>query len=145
MEAPSGEPESHPFRGRIMIDGIDVVFLHATKSEETARWYSEVLGLDFGYQAPDLSWQEVDFSKAPPTRFAIERTTGRVSDVEEQGIMLSFRVRNLSTTVETLTQRGVQFYGRPRIREEGQSLFATLRDPEGNWIQLSQRKEQIKK
>jgi predicted enzyme related to lactoylglutathione lyase len=61
------------------------------------------------------------------------------SEVEQQPLMLSFRVVDIKTTVKDLKKKGVEFYGTPMIKKEGFSLFATLQDPAGNWIQLSQR------
>ncbi|MHA1769538.1 MAG: VOC family protein [Candidatus Thorarchaeota archaeon] len=122
-----------------MIEEIDVVFLHARRSQETARWYNETLGIPLAFCTLDFSWQEFDMSEASPTRFAIEEAPDAPSSVEEQRIMISFRVKDLRSFVKELESRGVQFTGTPRIQREGQSLFATLKDPEGNWIQLSQR------
>ena len=122
-----------------MIEGIDVVFLHARKSETTANWYRETLGLSTAFQTPDLSWHEFNMPSGSPARFAIEHASGDLSKVELQPIMVSFRVKDIKVAVNSLEAKGVTFYGNPKIRKEGQSLFATLKDPEGNWIQLSQR------
>ncbi len=123
-----------------MIIGIDIVFLHTRNHIELARWYQEKLGLDIGFHTEDHSWQEFAFSRfPPPTRFAIEGTGTSPSKIEEQSIMVSFSVEGIRHCVDELEQKGIEFYGESKIKAEGSSLFATLRNPEGNWIQLSQR------
>lgn len=122
-----------------MIIGIDVVFVHARASAKMVEWYRDKLGIELGYS--DSDWSEFVFDLGrPPTRFAIEAVGDDSSEAETQRIMISFRVTDVKEAVDTLEKKGIQFYGTPKIRDEGPSLFATLRDPEGNWIQLSQRK-----
>ena len=124
----------------VMIQGIDVIYFHARDAEKLGKWYTEVLDLDLKFKTSDHSWQEFDFEKSPPTRFAIEAAPLLdPSKVERQPIMISLRVSNVNEALDTLEKRGVEFFGTPKIKEEGASRFATLQDPEGNWIQLSQR------
>jgi predicted enzyme related to lactoylglutathione lyase len=125
-----------------MILGIDVVYLHAFSGEDLGKWYSEILGIDLHFKTFDNSWQEFDFRTSPPTRFAIEATGMNRSEVERQPIMISFRVDDIKTAVNELKTKGIELYGTPEIKKEGFSLFATLQDPAGNWIQLSQRVEE---
>ena len=124
-----------------MILGIDVVYLHVFDSETLGKWYSEVLGLELKFKTPDHSWQEYDLSKSPPTRFAVEAISMPISKVEKQSIMISFRVDDVEVSVQDLEKKGVRFFGDPKIKREGFSLFATFQDPAGNWLQLSQRVE----
>ena len=49
-----------------MIIGIDVVFLHISNPKMMASWYKEKLGLEIGFQTPDLSWQEFDLPSTRP-------------------------------------------------------------------------------
>lgn len=122
-----------------MIQGIDVVFIH-TPYKELANWYKEVLGLHMGYS--DETWTE--FQTQGTTRFAVEVVGYPRSVVENQAIMLSFRVDDIHRAVRTLSERGVNFIPSPEtaIFEAGPSLVATFQDPAGNWVQLSQRKIQ---
>ena len=125
---------------RFLILGIDVIYLHARDAETTSRWYEEVLGLKVKFKTPDHGWQEFDFEETPSTRFAIESAPILdASPVEQQGIMISFRVGDVDQAVDILEKKGVEFFGNPKIKEEGVSRFATFQDPEGNWLQLSQR------
>ncbi|MGY5859496.1 MAG: VOC family protein [Candidatus Thorarchaeota archaeon] len=122
-----------------MILGIDVVYLHVFDSESLGKWYSEVLGLDLKFKTFNHSWQEYNFDESPPTRFAVEAIGMPISKVEKQPIMISFRVDDVKASVKKLEKKGIKFFGSPKIKKEGFSLFATLQDPAGNWLQLSQR------
>jgi len=123
-----------------MIQGIDIVYFHARDAVKLGTWYSEILGLNLKFKTPDHSWQEFDFDRSPPTRLAIEAATSiNTSPVEKQSIMLSLRVTDIDEIVEKLEKQGIKFFGTPKILEEGVSRFSTLQDPEGNWLQLSQR------
>ena len=121
-----------------MIQGIDVVFIHSPY-KELAEWYSKVLGLAKGFS--DSEWTE--YQTEGVTRFAVEHVGYPRSDVENQPIMISFRVADIQLAVETLAARGVRFYpsAEETIFEVGPSLVATFLDPAGNWVQLSQRSQ----
>ncbi|MFW9908383.1 MAG: VOC family protein [Candidatus Thorarchaeota archaeon] len=124
-----------------MITGIDIVFLHVKDSAKMIEWYKEKLGLDISFVSEDGSWTEFRFPEnRSATRFAIEYIKDNSSEVEKQSIMVSFRVDDISKCIANLESKKIEFYGTPIIREEGSSLFATIKDPEGNWIQISQRK-----
>ena len=120
-----------------MIPGIDVAFIH-TPHHALADWYADVLGLPVGYG--DAGWQSFQVSEG--SRFAIDYTTFPRSAVEKQAILLSFKVNDIRQEVETLAGRGVRFYpsAKTAIFDVGPSLVATFIDPDGNWMQLSQRK-----
>ena len=53
--------------------------------------------------------------------------------------MFLFRAENIEQIVFDLERKGVQFYGVPMIKAEGSSLYTTLRGPDGDWVQLSER------
>jgi predicted enzyme related to lactoylglutathione lyase len=120
-----------------MILGIDVAFIH-TPHRALADWYADVLGLPKGFG--DDGWQS--FEVADGSRFAIDYTAFPRSAVEKQAIILSFKVDDIRQAVEMLTTRGVTFYpsAETAIFDVGPSLVATFLDPDGNWMQLSQRK-----
>ena len=120
-----------------MIEGIDVVFLHSPYKELSA-WYADVLGLE--KLSSDDTWTE--YQTWGSTRFAVEHVGWPRSAVENQAIMVSFRVSDIHLAVETLARRGVRFYptAEETIFEAGPSLVATFQDPAGNWVQISQPK-----
>jgi predicted enzyme related to lactoylglutathione lyase len=121
-----------------MIRGIDVVYIH-TPHRELGQWYADTLGLERGYG--DEHWQE--FQMADGSRFAVDRTGFPRSAIEKQAVMISFRVEDLQAAVQELASRGVEFYPsrEATIFDVGPALVATFQDPDGNWVQLSQRKQ----
>jgi extradiol dioxygenase family protein len=124
-----------------VITGIDIVFLHTKDSVKMSQWYKEKLGIDISFVADDKKWIEFRLPEHhPSTRFAIEHIGTLSSKVEQQPIMVSFRVDDIHKTIEEFESMGVEFHGFPKIREEGVSYYSTIRDPDGNWIQISQRK-----
>jgi catechol 2,3-dioxygenase-like lactoylglutathione lyase family enzyme len=124
-----------------MITGIDVVFLHVRDPIKMADWYREMLGIEIGFQTPDLHWQEFQLNEErKPTRLGLDQIGENPSEVEQQRIMISFGVDDIQSFVESLEMKGLEFYGQPKIVDTGTTLFATIKDPEGNWIQFSQRK-----
>ena len=124
-----------------MILGIDVSFIHVKDPEKMAKWYEEKLGLKIEHKTPDLGWQEFAFPEKLTTRFALDYGGPNPSEVEAQPIIISFKVANIESTVKTLEEKGVEFYGKNKINDVGPTLVATFSDPEGNWMQLSQRKK----
>lgn len=118
-----------------MIQGIDVVFLHASDMN-LAQWYAEILGLEISHS--DGPW--IEFKTQTQSRFAVEHVPSSPSGAEKQSVMISFRVRNIYQAVEMLSKRNVRFYPSVErtIFKAGSSLVATFMDPAGNWIQLSQ-------
>jgi hypothetical protein len=120
-----------------MILGIDVAFIH-TPHRELADWYADILGLPQGYG--DDGWQSFQVSEG--SGFAIDYTTFPRTAVEKQAILLSFKVNDIRQGVGTLAGRGVRFYPSAETAsfDVGPSLVATFVDPDGNWLQLSQRK-----
>jgi len=125
----------------LLITGVDVVFIHVRDPDLMTKWYKDTLDLDIEFQTSDHSWQEFKMeSDGISTRFALDHIGDRPSIIERQKIIISFRVEDIHQIVHKLEQKGIAFFGEPTIASVGQSYFATLSDPEGNWIQLSQRR-----
>jgi predicted enzyme related to lactoylglutathione lyase len=126
-----------------MIIGIDVVFLHVKDPEKMANWYNEKLGLNISFSTPSKDWQEFKLiENRPPTRFALDYGGPNPSSLEKQPIVISFKVKNIELAVEELEKKGIKFYGKEKIFDVGTSLVATFQDIEGNYLQLSQRKDE---
>jgi len=124
-----------------MIIGVDVVFIHVRNPEKMAKWYKEKLGLELDHKTSDLGWHEFKFDeKRPQTRFALDNGGSNPSEVEQQPIVISFRVSKIEVAVKELEKKGIEFYGKDKIIDVGPTLVATFQDPEGNFLQLSQRK-----
>ncbi len=124
-----------------MITGIDVVFIHVRNPKGMAEWYKEILGVEIGFQTSDLHWQELNFPPhRVPTRFGLDAIGDEATSVEKQRIMISFGVEDVYRLIESLEKKGICFFGTPKVIDAGPTLFATTQDPEGNWIQFSQKK-----
>jgi len=123
----------------MILRGLDVVFRHIQR-QETVAWYRDVLGLDLLHD--DGHWAE--FAASDGVRLALDRPMGMPSETERQAVVISFRVEGIQQAVATLQSRGVRFFeGHSGIvHDVGPSLVATFRDPEGHWLQISQRKEE---
>lgn len=121
----------------MIIKGIDVVFAHISR-QETVAWYRDVLGLELLYE----DGHRAEFETSDAVRFALDHVGDHPSEVERQRIMISFRVRDLQDAISALQVRGVVFHEGATgiVNDVGPSLVATFRDPDGNWLQISQRK-----
>ena len=125
-----------------MIIGIDVVFLHVKDPDMMSNWYQEKLGLEISFSGLDKSWQEFSFDDTrPPTRFALDYGGPNPSPVEQQPIIISFKVEDIEIAVNKLVKKDVEFVGKSKIFDVGPTLVATFKEPEGNYLQLSQRKK----
>ena len=122
-----------------MIKGIDVVYIH-TPNKKLADWYESILGLKKGYG--DSGWQS--FETQSESRFGLDFISYPSSTVQKQSVVISFAVDDIHAAVESLALKGVRFYPdndkTKTIFDAGPSLVATLEDPDGNFIQLSQKK-----
>jgi predicted enzyme related to lactoylglutathione lyase len=123
-----------------MIKGIDVAYIH-TPNKQLADWYEQTLGLKKGYG--DSGWQS--FNMGNGSRFGMDFVTYPSSTVQKQPIMISFAVDDIHAAVEELAKKGVRFYPdndkTKTIFDVGPSLVATIEDPDGNFVQLSQAKK----
>lgn len=121
----------------MLIKGIDVAYLHSAEGS-LGQWYLDTFELQKGYW--DAHWQELKTEQG--SRFAVDVTGYPRSPVEKQAVMLSFLVEDIYHAVHELAGRGVRFYpsAEQAVFDAGLSLVATFEDPDGNWMQLSQRK-----
>lgn len=121
-----------------MIKRLGVAYIHSPFGEKLAEWYSQTLGLPIEARFP--GWTE--FGMSAGSRFAIDHISFPSSVVQKQSIVLSFEVEDIQASVRTLVAKGVRFY--PNVEKTvfdvGPALVATFEDPEGNWVQLHQRK-----
>ncbi|NHJ03653.1 MAG: VOC family protein [Candidatus Heimdallarchaeota archaeon] len=124
-----------------MIKGIDVVFIHVKNPEKMAKWYKENLGFEISYRTSDHTWQEFRMPNSPQTRFALDYSDSNPTEVEQQSIMISFKVDNIQLAISELEKKGIVFWGKNKVIDVGPTLIATFKDPEGNFVQISQKKE----
>jgi glyoxylase I family protein len=114
------------------VTGIGGVFFAARDPDGLARWYATHLGVDpppASYDVPSW-WQQ-----AGPTVF-----TGMPADSDHFGSghawSITFRVADLDAMVDQLRAAGIEVKVDPEKYPNGR--FASLRDPEGNKVQLWQ-------
>lgn len=113
--------------------GIGGFFFRAENPETLARWYTDMLGINPVPSDYDtLPWQQdAGFTVFSP----FEKATDYFGRPEQQW-MINFRVRDLDALVAQLRDGGVQVEVDPETYPNGR--FASLKDPEGNPIQLWQ-------
>ncbi|MEC7761765.1 MAG: VOC family protein [Pseudomonadota bacterium] len=115
----------------VQVTGIGGFFFRAEDPAALAQWYETHFGI---LQVPDdydkPAWQQA----AGTTVFApFPKDTGMFGRPEQQ-FMLNFRVADLAAAVDDLISAGIEVEVDPTTYPNG--LFATLKDPEGNPIQL---------
>jgi len=110
--------------------GIGGFFWRSHDPKGLGKWYEEHLGIPREAESYDaLPWVQ----DAGTTIFVPFRQDTTYFAVDKQW-MINFRVRNLAAMVAQLAAKGVGVEVDPEHYPNG--WFATLKDPEGNTIQL---------
>jgi predicted enzyme related to lactoylglutathione lyase len=111
--------------------GIGGFFFRAHDSQMLARWYETHLGVALTPRDYDSeSWRQAE----GPTVFEPLPSDGDFFGRPEQQWMLNFRVRDLAAMAQQLRDANVAV--EVDTTEYPNGVFANLRDPEGNPIQL---------
>lgn len=115
----------------VEITGIGGLFFRAEDPKALAQWYERWFGIlqvpqDYGKP----SWRQ----EAGTTVFAPFPADSDMFGDPAKQFMLNFRVRDLAAAVDELITAGIEVEVDPETYPNG--LFASLRDPEGNPIQL---------
>jgi glyoxylase I family protein len=113
------------------VTGIGGFFFRARDPEGLARWYFERLGVT---PVPSSYDAEVRRQQAGETVFAPFPQDSEMIGRPEHTWMINFRVDDLDAIVAQLRAAGETVDVDPERYPNGR--FATLRDPEGNGIQL---------
>jgi glyoxylase I family protein len=113
------------------VSGIGGFFFRAQKPDELSHWYTENLGIkpvptDYNM----LPWQQ----EAGHTAFAPFDAGTDFFGRPEQQWMINFRVRDLDAMAEQLRKNNIEVTIDLETYPNGR--FASLKDPEGNPIQL---------
>lgn len=115
------------------VTGIGGLFFRSQDPEALAGWYEEHLGVlrvPTSYDA--MPWQQ----EAGPTAFApFDESTDYFGSPDKVWV-INFRVRDLDAMVEQLRAAGIAVDVDTETYPNGR--FASLKDPEGNPIQLWQ-------
>ena len=121
-----------------IVGGVNLVYIHSPNGEQLVKWYKETLG--FSIQSEFPGWTE--FSPNGGPRLAVDHTSFPRSVVEKQPFMMSFLVEDIHKAVDQLAAAGVSFYPSKEkaVFDVGPTLVATFADPDGNFLQVHQRK-----
>lgn len=113
------------------VTGIGGFFFRSHDTEALALWYEQHLGISVVPKSYDVEpWTQ----EAGPTVWAPFSQDTTMFGRPEQQWMVNFRVRDLGAMVEQLRAAGIEVTVDPETYPNG--VFAELRDPEGNPIQL---------
>ncbi len=111
------------------IGPIDYVYFWTSDMDRAVKFYGQVLGLRLVHQ-DQSKWAEFD---AGPLRLALHAA---VEDrAPEPGGTVVFRVDDLDAARAKIEARGAEFE-EPAGEIEGYARFASLRDPDGNRVDL---------
>ncbi|MBO6538447.1 MAG: VOC family protein [Rhizobiaceae bacterium] len=115
--------------------GIGGLFFKSKDPQALARWYLDHLGIDLvpsDYETPPWHQQSGDTLFAP-----FDEDTDYFGPDQQQW-MVNFRVRDLDAMVAQLRSAGIEVKVDPQEYPNGR--FARIYDPEGNPVELWQRK-----
>lgn len=113
------------------VAGIGGLFFRSRAPEQLARWYQLHLGIDpVPTDDSHSAWQQA----AGPTAFCPFPVDTDYFGSPQQAWMVNFRVRSLDAMVAQLRQSNIEVKVNPESYPTGR--FASLRDPEGNPIEL---------
>lgn len=115
------------------VTGIGGFFFRTEDPERMTAWYAEHLGVD----APPPSYDTSSWWQQPgPTVLAGMPPGSEHLGGPERSWSINFRVTNLEAMVHQLISAGVEVDVDPEEYPNGR--FASLRDPDGNVVQLWQ-------
>ncbi len=115
---------------------LDHVYYWTGDMERSVKFYEDVVGLKL-LRRDGGEWAEFD---GGPIRFAVHAAVDG-HPVEPGGATASFRVDDLDAARAGLEERGAEF--EEHVGEvEGYARFATLRDPDGNRVQIIEYAEE---
>lgn len=110
--------------------GIGGHFIRSENPAALRAWYRDHLGLEFD---PNGVWHQ----EPGPTVFATFPADTDYFGTRDQQVMLNFRVRDLTATLEQLRAVGADVVDRTE-EAPGIGRFGWVTDPEGNRIELWQ-------
>ena len=113
------------------VTGIGGVLFRARDPDRINHWYATHLGVDRAPESYDVSpwWQ-----KSGPTVLAAMSADSEVLGGPDHSWSLNFRVVDLDAMISQLRGVGIDVDVDPEEYPNGR--FASLRDPEGNVVQL---------
>jgi catechol 2,3-dioxygenase-like lactoylglutathione lyase family enzyme len=126
---------------RITVDGIGGVFIYADDAKKLSLWYAHHLGLpletyeDAKVFGTEFKYRRLgDSSQIDSTIFAIHQSKPHLGENRREAVV-NYRVRDLRGFVEQLKSDGIDI---EKTEDFDYGLFAWIKDPEGNRIELYQ-------
>ena len=121
-----------PTNSEIKLSQIGQIALPATDLERAVQFYSQKLGLPHLFTVPNLAFFDCD---------GIRLMLGlpEAGDSFHPGSTIYFKVSDIQTTYQALSDRGVQFVDAPHLiaRMDTHDLWmAFFRDSEGNLLSI---------
>ncbi|MDX6325380.1 MAG: hypothetical protein QOK15_1734, partial [Nocardioidaceae bacterium] len=104
--------------------------LGSTRPQRLRTWYTEVLGAQ-----PDPD----GFLHFGPVAVLLDERHDVSDTANEPGrVILNYTVPSIASTARRLDEHGVTWVSAVEYRENGGAWFATVEDPDGNYVQLIQ-------
>ena len=117
-----------------MIDGVVGVIIWTDRLNVMTEFYRDVMGFPVHSVRPNFiafEWGDMRFSIGTH-----EHVSGMSSEPDR--VMINLGTRDIHAAHQALTAKGVEFV-RPPEQEHWGGWVATLRDPDGNTLQLMQQ------
>ena len=117
-----------------MIDGVVGVIIWTDRLNVMTEFYRDVMGFPVHSVRPNFiafEWGDMRFSIGTH-----EHVSGMSSEPDR--VMINLGTRDIHALHQALTAKGVEFV-RPPEKEHWGGWVATLRDPDGNTLQLMQQ------
>jgi predicted enzyme related to lactoylglutathione lyase len=126
---------------RIPVDGIGGVFIYANDAKALSNWYAHHFGIrletyeDGKVYGTEFKYRRLgDSSKIDSTVFSITQSKVTLGP-ERREAVVNYRVRDLAAFLVQLKADGIEI---EKTEDFDYGLFAWIKDPEGNRIELYQ-------
>jgi catechol 2,3-dioxygenase-like lactoylglutathione lyase family enzyme len=113
---------------------VGAVILLVSNMEKSIRFYRDILGIPVKTKSKD--WTEF-FNK--DTVLALHPAKKKSKIKTGSGILVGFEVSDLDSTVNTLKQKKVKFFKKPKKEPFGK--HAIVQDPDGHLVSIAEIKE----
>ena len=114
-----------------MFDKIDYIMLHVNNMNKAINFYNHVLGFKIKFKSD--AWSEMDTGS---TTLSLHFTKEAVNP--SNFISFGFGVENIKVSFDKLIASGASLNS--NIKEEGDILIASFKDPDGHIFWIAQQK-----
>ena len=118
------------------VTGIGGVFFYSRgDAKELSSWYEQHLGIQLEeWGGAVLQWEQDTAEDNGITVWNVADKDSEWFSPSQSNFMINYRVDDLATMIEKLTDANVEILKGPEHHENG--VFAWIMDPEGNKIEL---------